>query len=107
VATTLADSADEVPILHRTTRSALVSCDGDDEVLFRPALSCVPSTSRPFLSSTSCPLLALDLPRRLLAAADALLASICFFFGGHRFAFETGALKELVVALVSGNESIY
>jgi hypothetical protein len=49
-ASSQADSAAEVPIPRFPPPFALVSGDSDDEVLIpRPTLSCVPSTSLPFL----------------------------------------------------------
>jgi hypothetical protein len=47
-AASVAESDDEVPMSRIPPRSALASCDGDDEVLIpRPILSCPASTSRP------------------------------------------------------------
>jgi hypothetical protein len=50
-AASLADSAAKVPIPRIPPRSALVLSDSDDEVLIPRLimLSCVPSTSRPFV----------------------------------------------------------
>jgi hypothetical protein len=67
VATSLAESDDEVPI--SPFPSALISCTSDDEnLILRPMLSC--------LAYTSVPLFALKLPHRLVAMADALLGIV-------------------------------
>jgi hypothetical protein len=64
VAASLADSYDEVPILHIPHGSPLISCDGDDEVLISlPMLACSSSTPRPFLRPR---------PAELVAGTDAL-----------------------------------
>jgi hypothetical protein len=61
-----ADSDDEVPILCFPLCSALVSCYGDDEVpILRPSLLA-------FAPPLSLVLVALNLPLRLVAAADDL-----------------------------------
>jgi hypothetical protein len=69
VATSLAESDDEVPISPFPPDSALISCTSDDEnLILRPMLSC--------LAYTSVPLFALKLPHRLVAMADALLGIV-------------------------------
>jgi hypothetical protein len=69
-ATSLADSDDEVPIPRLSCRTALLSCYGDAAVpLPHPVFLAFPAPP-PLL------LLALNLPHRMAAAADALLVMV-------------------------------
>jgi hypothetical protein len=75
-------SDDEAPI----PRSALISCDSEDDVRFPcPMLSCLPSNSDVNLNRLplSVPLVGYDLPHRLVVVANpscVWFMSICFFF---------------------------
>jgi hypothetical protein len=64
----------EFAILRFTLRPALLSCDGDDEVLTPRPLLLLVSASLPFFS------FALNLPRRLVAVAEAPPFSLLFLY---------------------------